>query len=245
VVEKKVNKKPAVTEPEVAPAKVNDQRPWYQKKRFIIPIGLVLLIGLSNTANSGSNTGSNADSQTETQTQLEASDAVKVPDVIGMTVADAKAEALAEGIKFDAGTAGDDWIITAQDPASGEIDSAAGVTLTVTAEPPVPPLTLGQENAIEEAKSYLEFMDFSRNGLLGQLTSEYGAGYPADEAEFAIAYLEKNGMVDWNAEAVEAAKSYLEFSSFSRSGLYDQLTSAYGGQFTPDQANYALSQVGY
>jgi len=245
VVEKKLSKTPAVSEPEAQAKLTADQRPWYQKKRFIIPIGLVFLIGLSNTANSGSNTGSNADSQTETQTQLEASDAVKVPDVIGMTVADAKAEALAEGIKFDAGDAGDDWIITAQDPASGEIDSVAGVTLTVTAEPPVPPLTLGQENAIEEAQSYLEFSDFSRNGLFDQLTSEYGAGYPAEEAEFAIAYLEKNGMVDWNAEAVDSAKSYLEFSSFSRNGLYDQLTSPYGGQFTPEQANYALSQVGY
>jgi hypothetical protein len=52
-------------------------------------------------------------------------------------------------------------------------------------------------------------------------------------------------MVDWNAEAVDSAKSYLEFSSFSKSGLFEQLTSEYGEQFTPEQANYALKAVGY
>ena len=50
---------------------------------------------------------------------------------------------------------------------------------------------------------------------------------------------------DWGAEAVESAQSYLEYSSFSRDGLYQQLTSEYGEGFTPDEANYALSAVGY
>jgi len=50
---------------------------------------------------------------------------------------------------------------------------------------------------------------------------------------------------DWNAEAVESAESYLEFTSFSRQGLFDQLTSEYGEGFTPDQANHALAAVGY
>ena len=111
-------------------------------------------------------------------------------------------------------------------------------------EQPASSLTLGQQNAIESAQAYLQNLDFSRAGLLDQLTSEYGAGFKEAEAEFAIAYLEKNSMVDWNAEAVDSAKSYLEFSSFSKSGLFDQLTSEYGGQFTPEQANHALKAVG-
>ncbi len=50
--------------------------------------------------------------------------------------------------------------------------------------------------------------------------------------------------MDWNAEAAEAAKSYLEFTSFSRQGLIDQLTSQYGDEFTPEQAEYGVSQTG-
>ena len=38
-----------------------------------------------------------------------------------------------------------------------------------------------------------------------------------------------------------SAKSYLEFSSFSRQGLVDQL--AYEG-FTPEQAEFGVSQTG-
>lgn len=44
---------------------------------------------------------------------------------------------------------------------------------------------------------------------------------------------------------MESAESYLELTSFSQQALYDQLTSAYGGQFTPEQANHALAAVGY
>ena len=92
--------------------------------------------------------------------------------------------------------------------------------------------------------SYLSFKGFSRAGLIGQLTSEYGEGYPAADAEFAIARLEAEGGVDWNAEAAESAKSYLDFKAFSRNGLLDQLTSEYGEQFTPEQAEYGVSQTG-
>ncbi|HCU79038.1 MAG TPA: hypothetical protein DGU37_11170, partial [Microbacterium sp.] len=108
-----------------------------------------------------------------------------------------------------------------------------------------PQLTLGQQNAIRSARSYLDFTAFSRAGLFEQLTSEYGEGFEAADAEFAIAHLEQNGLVDWNAEAAESAQSYLDFTSFSRQGLYDQLTSEYGEQFTPEQAEYALTAVGY
>ena len=50
--------------------------------------------------------------------------------------------------------------------------------------------------------------------------------------------------MDWNAEAAEAAKDYLSYTSFSRAGLIDQLTSQYGSQFTRAQAEYGVSQAG-
>lgn len=110
---------------------------------------------------------------------------------------------------------------------------------------PEPEYTLAQKNAIRSAESYLAFTAFSRAGLIRQLTSEYGEGFELADAEFAVSTLEASGGVDWNEQAVRSAESYLDFSSFSRQGLYDQLTSEYGEQFTHEQAEYALSAVGY
>ena len=47
--------------------------------------------------------------------------------------------------------------------------------------------------------------------------------------------------VDWNEQAAKSAKSYLEYTSFSRSGLVDQLL--YEG-YTAKQAEYGVSQTG-
>ncbi len=46
--------------------------------------------------------------------------------------------------------------------------------------------------------------------------------------------------VDWNEQAAKKAKSYLDFSSFSQSGLVNQLE--YEG-FTPAQAQFGASAV--
>jgi hypothetical protein len=178
----------AKAEAAAARAKARALRPWYQKKRFIIPGALVAIIAFSSAANTG-----NSDNHASTPAGAPSSDGVNA----------------------------------------------------VPTEQPSAALTLGQENAIESAKSYLDSSGFSRKGLLHQLTSEYGEGFEKADAEFALAYLEQNSMVDWNAEAVESAKSYLESSSFSKNSLYEQLTSEYGEQFTPEQAKQALTAVGY
>jgi hypothetical protein len=112
---------------------------------------------------------------------------------------------------------------------------------------PVPPkprpakaLTVGQQNAIRSARSYLEYKAFSRKGLIHQLTSEYGESFSKADATFAVDYLK----VDWNAQAAKSAKSYLEFRAFSRSGLIRQLTSEYGEGFTRAQAEYGVKVAG-
>lgn len=135
---------------------------------------------------------------------------------------------------------------SADEPASVSTDSnsTTGGSTESTAEPTTT-LTLAQENAIESAQSYLDYSGFSRKGLFDQLTSKYGEGFEKADAEFAISYLEQNALVDWNEEAAESAASYLESSSFSKSSLFDQLTSKYGEQFTNEQASYALKAVGY
>ena len=104
-------------------------------------------------------------------------------------------------------------------------------------------ITQGQQNAAREAMLYLEYMEFSRQGLIDQLSSLYGGGYTVSEAEYAMEYLEENNLVDWNEQAYKNAISYIEMMPFSRQGLIDQLTSEYGSQFTAEEAEYAVSTL--
>lgn len=100
---------------------------------------------------------------------------------------------------------------------------------------PMAGVSLGRQNAIKSAQSYLRYTSFSRKSLIDQLRFE---GYSTDEATYAVDYLEP----DWYAEAAEAAASYLKYTSFSRQGLKDQLL--FEG-FTEDEAEYGVISVGY
>jgi hypothetical protein len=126
---------------------------------------------------------------------------------------------------------------------SEEPTTEEAVEETTTEEAPPPPpepeLTAAQENAIESAQSYLALAGFSRQGLIDQLTSEYGEGFKKKDAVFAVDYLDPN----WKKEAVESAKSYLEFGSFSLQGLIEQLESPYGDQYTHAQAVYGARKA--
>jgi hypothetical protein len=140
--------------------------------------------------------------------------------------------------------AGDTVVVNVEKTAAAAPVPAEPETPAKPAEPEKPAMTTAQSSAVRSAESYLSFSAFSRVGLTEQLTSEYGEGFMPEDAEFAIAYLESTGAVDWNQEAAESAKSYLDFQGFSRDGLYEQLTSEYGEAFTPDQANFGLAAVG-
>lgn len=95
-------------------------------------------------------------------------------------------------------------------------------------------LTLGQKNALSSAESYLLFMAFSYEGLIGQLEFE---GYTHEEAVFAA----DNCGADWNQQALKSAKSYLDFSAFSYQGLINQLEFE---KYTTEQATYAADNCG-
>jgi hypothetical protein len=62
-------------------------------------------------------------------------------------------------------------------------------------------------------------------------------GFTKAQATLAVDYLD----VDWNRQAALSAEQYLEFSSFSRSGLIDQLV--FEG-FTQSQATYGVDKTG-
>ena len=96
------------------------------------------------------------------------------------------------------------------------------------------------QQAYDAAKSYLSLgQGFSEQGLLQQLTSSAGGGFTQAQAESAINYLHP----DWDAQAVDAAKGYLQLGGFSQASLLQQLTSSAGGGFTEAQAEYAVNQT--
>lgn len=109
-------------------------------------------------------------------------------------------------------------------------------------EPAEPEMSTEQANAVRSAENYLEFMPFSKQGLIDQLSSPAGDGYPQEVAVFAVEHIEDD--VDWKEQAVKAAENYQELMGFSRDGLIQQLTSEAGDQYTQEQAEYAADQIG-
>lgn len=106
-------------------------------------------------------------------------------------------------------------------------------------------MTLSQQNAVKTAMNYVDLMAFSRRGLIEQISSENADNFPIADAEYAVKHLEDKGLVDWNEEAAQCAQNYLDIMSFSKEGLFDQMTSEAGDKFTREQAEYAIKKVGY
>lgn len=166
------DKKNAKADSAAAKAKAKALRPWFQKKRFIVPIALVALIGISVASNSG---GSDApqtessvnttDSGETTETQEEA-----VTETLGQKNARESAESYLDFAAFS---------------RQGLIDQLEFEEFsTEDAEYAVDALNVDwNEQAAKSAESYLEFSAFSREGLIDQLVFE---GYTQEEAEFGV-----------------------------------------------------------
>ena len=73
--------------------------------------------------------------------------------------------------------------------------------------------------------------------------ADYLAQHPFD-ACFVCALIP--GQTQPFAEAIAAAKAkqYQKEQAMSRDAIYDQLTSEYGEQFTPEEAQYAVEHLG-
>ena len=66
-----------------------------------------------------------------------------------------------------------------------------------------------------------------------------GEGFTQAEAQYAVDHVG----ADWNKEALESARSYLEMSPMSRNALIEQLSSSAGEGFTYEQALYAVNKA--
>lgn len=95
-------------------------------------------------------------------------------------------------------------------------------------------ISVSKQNAIKKAQSYLNYMAFSKNGLIKQLEFEK---FSHEDSVYAV----DNVSVDWNQQALKKAKSYLNSMAFSRNGLIKQLEFE---EFTSDQAIFGVNNVG-
>lgn len=97
-----------------------------------------------------------------------------------------------------------------------------------------------QKNAVRSAKQYISMTGFSRDGLIEQLSSEYGDGYDVTDATIAVDSLN----VNWNEQAAKSAEEYLNMTGFSCNGLIEQLSSSAGSKYTTSEATYGAQQAG-
>jgi hypothetical protein len=125
-------------------------------------------------------------------------------------------------------------------PAGGTNSTAGAAAAALSAAETYGNLTAAQRNAVRSANQYLEMSGFSRQGLIDQLSSEYGEQFSVADATAAV----DNLNVDWNAQAARSAASYLEMSGFSCKGLIEQLSSTNGEKFTVEQATYGAGRAG-
>lgn len=121
------------------------------------------------------------------------------------------------------------------DDTTEDITEAVEETTEAVAEAPADEPTLGEKNALQSAKSYLDYSAFSAKGLKEQLEFE---GYSSDEAQYAVDHCG----ADWMEQAALSAKQYMDYSSFSKQALIEQLE--FEG-FTHEQAEHGAEAVGY
>ena len=131
--------------------------------------------------------------------------------------------------------------------AAGAVSSAPKSAPASSAPAPAPANakpagTVSELQALTTAEGYLsDGQGFSRQGLIDQLDSSFGNGFSAADATWGVEHSDAN----WDAQAVDCAKGYMsDGQGFSRSGLIQQMTSAYGNKFTEAQAEYAANAVG-
>ncbi|MCG6568641.1 DUF2510 domain-containing protein [Tessaracoccus sp. ZS01] len=197
------------------------RRPWYTKKRIIIPV--VALIGLIAILPKGGD-------DTEQAAPLAGVSATAETTSVA-PVEETTAEPLQETTPAAATTE-----VAALEPtaeAAPETTPVEPVEEPVVEEPADPGLSVTQGQAVVSAENYISFAPFSRTGLIGQLEYE---GFATADAEFAADAIG----ADWMEQAALKAESYLEFTAFSESGLVDQLE--YEG-FTSEEALYGVANV--
>ncbi len=229
---------------------VGQKKPFWKKKRFIILAGIVVFLVIVGACTGGNRqqSGSSiepAPTSTAGQTTAPASEPAAAPPA---PAPPAKTEPEGTAAQLQALAAAKGYLVSgigfSQASLIAQLTSSYGNQFAqADAEWAVAHSGADwNEQALKAAKGYLTSgIGFSQASLTAQLTAASGNQFTQEQAEYAVA----NSGADWNEQAVKAAKGYMKSGmGFSRQSLIDQLTSPYGNQFTPEQAQYAADQVG-
>ena len=130
---------------------------------------------------------------------------------------------------------------TAAAPTAAAPAGDAPTKSTPTKSTPAGDVPAEYEAALAKARSYAENMHMSKAAVRDQLVSEYGESFPKAAADYAMANLTG---IDWNANALEKAKSYRDGMHMSNAAIRKQLVSEYGEKFTAAEADYAMGELG-
>ena len=248
---------PPFGQPPIPPQTMPKKKAWYLKWWVWVIAAFVLIVAIGSAVGGGDDDTSaqSAPSASETASASEAPPAAEPPAVVGWSLDVAEEAIIEAGFEVSSHDAREsrtvldkgNWVVLTQELQGSTVvlgvekhsDSATAEATTPSAEataaatteapapetPAAPELTISQRNAVSSAQNY----------LIGQLEFE---SYSTEDATFAVDYVAP----DWNEQAAKSAKNYLEFTSFSRQGLIDQLI--FEG-FTPEQAEFGVVAVGY
>jgi hypothetical protein len=169
----------AKAEAAAAKAKAKALRPWFKKKRFILPIALVLLIGISNASrdgdsNSASNDSAVVEEQTESGSTSTESPAAEEPTEPEETVSQSNARRAAESYLEYSAFSREGLIEQLEYEEYSTADATYGVDANDVD---------WNEQAAKSAESYLEYSTFSKQGLIDQLLYE---GFTQEQAEYGV-----------------------------------------------------------
>lgn len=213
------------------------KKPIYKKWWFWVLI-IVVIVAIGGNSSNTPNTTSTSNNNT-----YQKNTAVEVSIIDFSTISRDEVQVWFDTNKMN-GTIKDEYSNTvAKGNIIGQSISAGTVAhqgdrITVTYSLGKEP-TNEQKNALAKAKSYSDMMHMSKAKIYDQLTSNYGEGFTAEAAQYAI----DNLNADYNANALAKAKDYQSTMNMSKSKIYDQLTSSYGEEFTASEAQYAIDHL--
>lgn len=227
-----------------------EKKPFYKQWWFWVIVVVVLLVGIGGSGSSNNNSTSNNSSNdtngsllsTEKAPECSEEEKVEIIDLSSMGANDIAMWAKDNGLELKIGSASYSDTVEREGLLTQSISAGTkvckGATLTVSYSLGKEP-TMEQKNALAKAKSYSDNLHMSKNNIYNQLTSEYGEGFSAEAAQYAI----DNLVADYKANALAKAQSYQQNMHMSRSAIYDQLISEYGEGFTPEEAQYAIDNL--
>lgn len=255
------NVKPLQDEADKSSGKAN--RPWFKKKRFVIP-GVIILLSVISSSLTGD---PDAAQQNSPERTIEATSSAEEPQGQVEPEAEAEVEVEAEAeveveetfeqtVEETAGQenarrSAESYLRFSAFSREGLIDQLEFEGFSIAdAEYAVDAVAADWfAQAALKAESYLDFSSFSRQGLIDQLLFE---GFTEEEAAYGVDQVglgagsngassgDEGGETTAQKNAVKSAESYLRFSAFSRQGLIDQLMFE---DYSREDATYAVDEV--